>query len=683
MATRRILYPTARMADVVDDYHGVRVADPYRWLEDDNSAETHEWIHAQNALTRATLDGSRRRALVETLTSLYDFPRTSVPFKRGDRYFFTRNSGLQNQPVLYVQDGPDGLAKVLLDPNVLNEAGTTALTAAAASEDGARIAYALSYGGSDRQEIFVRDVASATDLPDRLEWAKFTSIAWTKDGRGFYYTRFPAPGTVPAGDENYFNQAYYHRLGDDQSRDQLVFERPFEREVVIEVAISADDRWVVLTASQGSSDKSEIHLLDRHQAGAAPQPLFEGFRASFVFIESAAGRLFFKTDEDAPLGRIVAVNPEAPAHEPIVVVAERADKLSTVVIADDALAAVYMHHASDRLELFDLTGQSRGLVTLPSVGSIPGLSGQPGERELLIGFTSFVHPVRAWRADPSTRSLSPFGPAEAPIDPSGYETEQVWYPSGDGTRVSMFLVYRKGLQRDGNRPVLLTGYGGFNISLTPAFDPAIFPLLDRGGIHAVANLRGGGEYGETWHEAGMLERKQNVFDDFVAAARWLATEGYTRPSRLAIEGGSNGGLLTGAVMVQQPDCFGAIVCRVPVADMLRYHLFTVGRFWISEYGSADSPDQFPYLLKYSPYHNVSDRAVYPPILITTADTDDRVAPGMARKFAARLQAAAGNPSPVLIRIETSAGHGAGKPVSKVIEEDADILTFVFQSLGVE
>jgi len=683
MSTRRITYPPTRREHVVDDYHGVTVADPYRWLEDDTARETHDWIVAQNALTRSILDGAVRSGLVRQLTALYDFPRTAVPFKRGGRYFFTRNRGLQNQPVLYVQDGPEREPRVLLDPNLLSDAGTTALTAAVASEDGTRLAYALSYSGSDRQEIFVRDVASGLDFTDRLEWAKFTSIAWTRDGNGFYYTRFPTPGTVAPGDENYFNKTYYHRLGDDQARDRLIFERPDQREVVIEVAISADDRWVVLTSSQGSSDKCEIHLLDRQRPDSIPEPLFEGFRAAYAFIESADGRLLFRTDDLAPFGRIISVAPEAASREPIELIGERADKLSAAVIAGNTLAAVYMHNASDRLELFDLAGRSRGPIALPSVGSIAGLSGHPDDVELLLGFTGFTHPSQPWRIDTATQSMTPFDVAGATVDASQYETRQVWYPSADGTRISMFLVHRKDLEMDGDRPVLLTGYGGFNISLTPAFDPGIFPLLDRGGIYAVANLRGGGEYGEAWHEAGMFERKQNVFDDCIAAARWLVAEGCTRPDRLAIEGGSNGGLLTGAVMIQRPDQFGAIVCRVPVADMLRYHRFTVGRFWISEYGSADNPDQFPHLLKYSPYHNVSDTVAYPPILITTADTDDRVAPGMARKFAARLQAAGANRAPALIRVEISAGHGAGKPVSKVIDEDADILTFVFQSLGVE
>ncbi len=515
-----------------------------------------------------------------------------------------------------------------------------------------------------------------------MRWAKFVSLAWAKDGSGFYYTRFPEPGTVPGGDENYFNTVWYHRLGDLQAQDVLVCERPYERETVFNVEVSDSGRWAVITAFKGSSDKSEVHLLDRHEPNARPQPLVEGFRASYGFIDEADGRLFFRTDDGAPLGRIVALDPLVPGSPAVEIVAETSDKLSSAELIHGTLVVSYLQNASDRIRLFERSGKPAGDIVLPAIGTVAGISGRPEDGELLIGFSSFVHPPASYRYDFATKALTPFGGSGHRVDSGDYETSHVWYPSRDGTKVSMFLVHRKGLAGDGNRPVLLTGYGGFNISLTPAFDPANFVLLDEGGIYAVANLRGGGEYGEAWHEAGMFERKQNVFDDFIAAAEWLVSSGYTRPARIAIEGGSNGGLLTGAVMVQRPELFGAVVCRVPVVDMLRYHLFTVGRFWISEYGSADDAEQFPYLYEYSPLHNVKERAGYPPILITTTDTDDRVSPGMAKKFAARLQAAGGE-APALIRIDTKAGHGAGKPVSKMIEEDADIYAFVFKALQVE
>ncbi len=681
-----MIYPSSRKSTVADTYHGVRVPDPYRWLEDPDSAETIAWVEAQNALTRSVVDGPRRDALVRRLTTLYNYPRTGVPVRRGGRYFFSHNTGLQDQPVLYVQDGPDATRRVLVDPNAIEGDAPTALTAVALNDAGTLLAYGLSKSGSDRQEILIRDVETGVDRPDRILWAKFVSIAWEKDGRGFYYTRFPEPGTVPEGDEHYFNQVYYHRLGEPQALDRLVFDKPDERETVFSVETSDDDSWVVITAFKGSSDRSEVYLLDRLAPPARPFAVVTGFTASYSFVEAAGGRLLFRTDDGAPRGRIVAIDPSSPGTPPAEVVPEGRDKLSGALVVHHTLVASYLQNASDRLRLFDLTGAPQGEIELPGIGSITGVTGRPDDDEMFLGFTSFVQPSRNYRYDFATRQRSAFGSehtgVDAGVDAGDYVTTQVWYPSKDGTPISMFLVHRKALPKDGQRPVLLTGYGGFNINLTPAFDPANFVLLEKGGIYAVANLRGGGEYGEAWHEAGMFERKQNVFDDFIAAAEWLAASGYSCPQKIAIEGGSNGGLLTGAVMVQRPGLVGAAVCRVPVADMLRYHLFTVGRFWISEYGSADDPAQFPYLFRYSPLHNVEDGVDYPPILITTADTDDRVSPGMAKKFAARLQEADAGDRPVLIRVETKAGHGAGKPVSKMIEEDADIFAFLFKYLDV-
>ncbi|MEO8075977.1 MAG: prolyl oligopeptidase family serine peptidase [Acidobacteriota bacterium] len=682
-------YPKARQAAVADDYHGTRVEDPYRWLEDAGSPETIAWVDAQNALTRSMLDGPVRDGLVSRLTALYDYPRTGVPFQRGGRYFYTHNAGLQDQPVLYVQAGLHGARRVLLDPNLLSAAGPpgadgpVALTAVSVNDDGTLAACGLSTSGSDRQEIRIRDVATGVDRGDRLRWAKFVSIAWEKDGLGFYYTRFPEPGTVPPEDENYFNIVCHHRLGEPQDHDTLVFARPGERETVFHVEISDDDRWLVITAFKGASDKSETWLLDRHSPAAPPRPLFTGYAAASAFIDAVEGQLFFRTDDGAPRGRIVRVDPLRPSEVPVEILPQTADKLSSASIAHGLLVTSYLRNASHQVLLFALSGAAVGAVALPELGSVSGISGRPGDGEILIGFTSFVHPPANYRYDFARAALEPFGMQEPRVDPDHYETTQVWYPSKDGTKISMFLVHRTGLQKDGKRPVLLSGYGGFNISLTPAFDPANFVLLDQGGIYAVANLRGGGEYGEEWHEAGMFGRKQNVFDDFIAAAEWFTRAGYSCPQQIAIEGGSNGGLLTAAVMVQRPELFGAVVCRVPVADMLRYHLFTVGRFWISEYGSADDPAQFPFLHEYSPLHNVREGAEYPATLIMTADTDDRVSPGMAKKLAARLQAADNGATPVLIRVETNAGHGAGKPVSKLIGEDADIFTFLFKYLDVE
>jgi prolyl oligopeptidase len=671
-------YPSTHRLPLVETIHGVPVADPYRWLEQDGSAETQAWIAAQNAVTRRHLDGPARDALVARLRNLYDYPRTLSLVGRGGRYFFTHNPGPLDQPILYVQEGRDAAPRPLIDPNALSGDGTTALTAYAVSPDGQRVAYALSLHGSDRQTIRVRDV-DGRDRPDALHFVKFASIAWTEDAAGFYYLRFPEPGSVPPQDEQYFGRIYFHRLGDDQSRDALVFSHPVP-EVVSLVHVPASGRWVVITAQRGASDEAEVYLLkngERTTPDGKATPLFTGFDAAYEFIEEANGRLYFRTTRDAPLGRIIAVDPDRPADGHRDVVGESGDRLSLAAIARGRIVAAYLHDASHRLRTFGLDGVPAREIALPGIGSLLTLDAVPGDDEVRFVFTSFVDPPRAsiYRDGRST-PLGISGHRAADV----YRTAQVWYRSKDGTKIPMFLVHRADLIPDGARPVLLSGYGGFNISRTPAYDPGNFPFLEAGGVFALANLRGGGEYGEAWHRAGMLGSKQNVFVDFVAAAEYLVDGGWTTPPRIAIEGGSNGGLLVAAVMLQRPELFGAVVCRVPVVDMLRYHLFTVGRFWIPEYGSADDPEQFRWLLAYSPYHNVRAGVRYPPALIMTADTDDRVAPGMARKFAARLQAE-GEGGPFLIRIETKAGHGAGKPVAKVVEEDADILAFVLDAVN--
>ena len=676
-------YPDAPPSSVVDDYFGTKVADPYRWLEEADSPQTTRWVDAENALTRSVLDGPDREVIKKRLSELYDYPRVSVPTRKGNRYFYTRNPGLLNQAVLYVREVPSGAERVLLDPNTLTADGTAALTAASTSRDGALLAYGISRSGSDRQEILVRDVATGQDRPDRLQWVKFTSISWTKDGAGFYYMRFPAPGSVPKGDENYFAKIYHHRLGEAQEKDALVFEAPDDKQVIFQAEVTDDGRYVVLTSFKGSSDDGEIHLLDLQTPGAKPEllPFTKGFHSAFNFAGDAGGRLFFRTNQGAPLGRLIAVDYGQGRTDAVEMVPEGPDKLSDAQVLGGKLVLVRMVNASDRLIVHALDGRREREIELPSLGTITAISGEPDQDEMFFGFTSFITPALPYRYDLKSSQLAPFETVKGRVDPSLYEVNQVFFPSRDGTRVSMFLVHRKGLARDGQRPVLLSGYGGFNISIKPAFDPSDFVWLERGGITAYANLRGGGEYGEAWHQAGMLEHKQNVFDDFIAAAEWLVQNGYTRRQKLAIQGGSNGGLLVGAVMTQRPDLVGAVLCQVPVADMLRYHLFTVGRFWIPEYGSADDPKQFPFLLQYSPYHNVKPGVAYPATLITTADTDDRVSPGMAKKFGARLQAATGGDAPILVRVETRAGHGAGKPISKQIDEQADIYRFLAWRLG--
>jgi len=693
-------YPPTRAADLVETLHGVPVPDPYRWLEDAGSPDTQAWVAAQNAVTRSALDGPARDALVTDLTRRLNYPRTSSVQRRGGRYFFTHNPGLLDQPILYAQDAADGEPFEVLDPNRLSADGTVALTAFFPSHDGARLACALSVHGSDRQEVRVREVGGAgavRDLADRLEFVKFASIAWTPDGSGFYYLRFPAPGEVAPGDEQYFGRIHFHRLGDPQSIDPLVFQTPEQKEVVPMVAVSADDRWAVITAQRGASDDSEIYLVDR-RSGEPPRPLFTGFDAAYAFVESADGRLLFRTTRDAPLGRIVSIDPEDPWRRVIEVVPESRHRLSAAYLARRTIVAQYLRFASDHLALLDLDGVPRGNIPLPEIGTVLTLDAQPDSDEVCFAFTSFTQPPSAWvfrlsdfrlKAEATRfRSRGLRHPAfaeatagrQAEVSRVQYTTKLMWFASKDGTQVSMFVVHRADVTPTPETPLLLSGYGGFNISRTPLYDPGNFPWLDGGGLFAMVHLRGGGEYGEAWHRAGMLEKKQNVFDDFIAAAEALIAEGCTSARRIAIEGGSNGGLLVGAVMLQRPELFGAVLCRVPVADMLRYHLFTVGRFWIPEYGSADDPEQFTYLLRYSPYHNVREGVRYPPTLVMTADTDDRVDPGMAKKFAARLQAA-GAGGPFLIRIETKAGHGMGKPVSKIIDEEADMLVFLQTSIA--
>ena len=679
-------YPPAPEGDVVEDYHGTKVADPYRSLESSDDPTTIAWVDAENALTRGVLDRPERAQIKARLTELYDYPRVGIPEKKGNRYFFSKNSGLQNQSVYYVQEGSKGEPRVLIDPNTMSVDGTIALTNTSPSRDGKLLGYAASKSGSDRQEIFVRDVATGKDLPDKLVWVKFSGIAWTPDGKGFFYTRFPETGSVPAGDEHYFPKLYYHRLGESQEKDAMFFEKPTEKEVGVGGFVSYDGRWLIILPGKGASDKTEVWALDLEKPGAKPVAVFTGFDNAYQVAEVVDGKLYARTDRDAPLGRIISVdlnrlpadNKDAPFTE---LVAQGKDTIQTAYILNKKLVVRRLHNASTALEVRSLAGRLERAIELPGIGSVGGISGEADQKEMFLSFSSYTMPSTNYRYDFDTGKLVLFSKPQVKVDPSQYQTEQVWYPSKDGTKVSMFLVHKKGLAKDGKRPVYLTAYGGFNISSTPGFSSTRYVFLEKGGLVAIPNLRGGGEYGEAWHKAGMREKKQNVFDDFNAAAEWLIASGWTKPEKLAIQGGSNGGLLVSAVALQRPDLYGAVVCQVPVADMLRYQKFTVGRYWISEYGSAEVAADFPFLYKYSPYHNVRDGVSYPATLVTTADTDDRVAPGHGKKLAARLQAAQAGDEPILLRVETKAGHGAGKPTSKILDEQADIWTFVFWRLG--
>lgn len=681
-------YPAAAKGNVAEDYHGTQVADPYRWMDRADDAATVAWVDAENTLTQKLLNRPERAAIKARLTQLIDYPKVGIPRHRGKFYFFSKNSGLQNQSVYYMQEGLKGEPRVVIDPNTLSSDGTVALTRTSPSHDGRLLGYALSKSGSDRQEIFVRNLSAGKDLIDHLQWMKFSPIAWTHDGRGFYYSRLPQPGTVPAGEEHYFPKLYDHRLGDPQGKDRMVFEKPTEKEVGVSCFVSYDGRWLVLYASKGASNKTEVQVLDLRKPGAKPSMVFPGYEHAYNVADIVGDKLYASTDRDAPLGRVIAVDVaklkpgstrEAPFRQ---IVPQAKDNLNFCEVVNRKLILSYLRNASTALAVHALSGKHENDIALPGIGTAGALSGEPDRKELFLSYTSYTQPPTNFRYDFARKSLVVFHKTEVPIDTSQYETEQVWYPSKDGTKVSMFLVHKKGLAKDGQRPTLLTAYGGFNIPSTPSYSASNYVLLEKGGLVAIANLRGGGEYGEKWHKAGMREKKQNVFDDFIAAAEWLISSGWTKTSRLAIRGGSNGGLLVAAVEEQRPELFGAVICQVPVADMLRFHKFTLGRYWISEYGNADVKEDFPFLYKYSPLQNVQDGVGYPSTLITTADTDDRVDPSHSKKLAARMQAADAGRNPILIRIETKAGHGGGKPTSKQIEESADIYTFLFWRLGV-
>ena len=681
-------YPPARKGDVVDDYHGTKVADPYRWLEDPDSPESRAWIEAENRLTAAYLAEIPARGRIrDRLTKLWNYPKYGTPFRKARRYFFFKNDGLQNQSVLYKQTTLAATPETLVDPNLLSEDGTVALSTLALSEDGRLLAYGTSASGSDWEEFRVRDVATARDLPDHLKWIKFSGASWTKDGAGFFYSRYPEPADKALTDVNRFQKVYYHRLGADQPQDVLVYERPDQPDWGMNAEVTDDGRYAVLQVWLGTDRRNRVYYLDLKDA---KHPRIQGdvvrllddFDARYSFVGNDGPVFYFHTDLDAPRKRVIAIDIRRPARAGWrEVIPQGQDVLEGVQLIHDSFVAHYMRDASSRLRLFARNGESLQDLDLPTLGSIGAISGERKDDEMFYAFTSFLYPTTIFRYDFKTGATSVFKAPTIDFDPSGYETKQVFYMSKDGTRVPMFITHRKGLPLDGSNPTYLYGYGGFNISLTPSFSVAMLAWLEMGGVYAVPNLRGGGEYGEEWHQAGMHEQKQNVFDDFIAAAEYLIAQRYTSPAKLAIAGGSNGGLLVGAAMTQRPELFGAALPAVGVMDMLRFHKFTIGWAWVTDYGSADSAAQFPYLYKYSPLHNIRPGTRFPATLVTTADHDDRVVPGHSFKFTATLQAAQAGPAPVLIEIETKAGHGAGKPTSKLIEEQADRFAFLVRNLG--
>jgi prolyl oligopeptidase len=686
-----------RAEPTIDTLHGVAVADPYRWLEDADSPEVQAWTEQQNALTRRQLDAfPGRRALEARLWALHEIGSlgTPVPRHRGParRYFYTRRDGKQNQPVLYVRDGVADDDRALVDVNALAADGTRALDWWFPSEDGARVAYGVSADGSEESVLRVREVATGRDLPDEIPQTRACSVAWLPDGTGFYYTRYPAPGSVPPGEEKYHRSVFLHRLGADPAGDRRLFGEGRDRTDWPSVLLSPDGRWLAIQVEQGWS-KSELYLVDTRRLPArAEEPpalvtVVAGVDAIFEVVEVLADRFYIKTNHDAPRGRLFVARLARPdrAHW-TELLPEQDEILEGAAVLRGQLAALYLKDASSRVRLFSPAGKPLREVPLPGLGSVAGLSAERRGDELFFAYTSFLTPTTVFRQAVARGAAAPpaiWRQIPAPIDPAAYAVEQVWFTSRDGTRCPMFLVHGRGVTaRDGRTPTLLYGYGGFNINVLPGWTPSVAPFLERGGVYAVAVLRGGGEYGESWHKAGMLGHKQNVFDDFIAAAEWLIAARITSPEHLAISGRSNGGLLIGAAVTQRPELFRAAICGVPLLDMVRYHKFRIAQLWIPEYGSPDDPEQFKWLYAYSPYHHVKDGTAYPAVLIHTAESDTRVDPMHARKMTARLQAATRGPHPVLLRLESKAGHGAGKPLAKVIAQLTDEWSFIFQQLGV-
>jgi prolyl oligopeptidase len=678
-------YPKARKSDQVDDYHGVKVADPYRWLEDLDSEETRAWVEAQNKLSFGFLgDIPARSALKDRLTKLWNYEKYGAPFKEGSRYFYTRNSGLQNQAVLYTVSSLDAQPQLVLDPNTLSTDGTVALSGTQVSPDGKLLAYSLSASGSDWQEWKVRDVATGKDLSDHLKWVKFSGASWSRDGKGFFYSRYDEPKGDSLRGTNYFQKVYYHALGTPQSADVLVYERPDQKDWLFGANVTEDGNYLIVTVYQGTDVKTRVYYKDLKTGDAKVVQLLDAFDAAYTFIGNEGSRFFFQTDLQAPRGKVVEIDVAKPKEQAWrIVVPESKEALQSVTLVNNQLILNYLKDAYTQVKIHDTNGKFVSEVTFPGIGSADGFAGKATDKETFYAFTGFTQPTTIYRYDMVTGKSSVFRQPKVDFNPAEYETKQVFYTSKDGTKVPMFITHKKGLKLDGNNPTYLYGYGGFNISLSPAFSVGNLVWMEMGGVYAQPNLRGGGEYGEDWHQAGMKLKKQNVFDDFIAAAKWLIDNKYTSTPKLAIGGGSNGGLLVGAAMTQRPELFGAALPAVGVMDMLRFQEFTIGWAWISDYGSSKDAAEFKALYAYSPLHNIKPGTSYPPTMVITADHDDRVWPGHSFKFAAALQAAQAGPAPVLIRIETKAGHGAGKPTSKVIEEIADRWAFLIKTLDMK
>ena len=685
-AASPLVYPKAKTVDQVDDYHGTKVADPYRLLEDTDSADTHDWVEAENKLTFSYLDQiPYRSAIRDRLLKLWNYERFTVPEQQGGRYFYQHNDGLQNQSVLLVAESLNAEPRVLLDPNTLSTDGTVALAGSALSDDGKLMAYGTATSGSDWTEWHVRDVDTSKDLADDIKWVKFSGASWTKDNKGFYYSRYDEPkeGTVMRG-ANYFQKLYYHRLGTAQSEDKLIYDRPDNKELGFAGGVTDDGHYLVISVWQGTSPKNRLYYKDLTQPDSQVVRLLDDFDAQYSFVDNDGPVFLIQTDLDAPRGRLIAIDVRHPERANWkTIVPQGADKLESASVVDNLLLVGYLKDARTDVRVYDLNGKFVRNVDLPGIGTAAGFGGKRKDKETFYSFTSFTSPTTIYRYDPQAGQSSVFRKPKVDFDPSQFETKQVFYKSKDGTRVPMFLTYKKGLKLDGQNPTLLYAYGGFDISLTPFFSVPNVVWLEMGGIYAQPNLRGGGEYGEDWHLAGTKAKKQNVFDDFIGAAEWLIANKYTSTPKLAIRGASNGGLLIGACLTQRPDLYGATLPEVGVMDMLRFQKFTIGWAWTSDYGSSDNAEDFKWLYAYSPLQNLKPGTKYPPTMISTSDHDDRVVPGHSFKFAATMQADEAGPAPVLIRIETKAGHGAGKPISKVIDETADEWGFVAHNLNMK
>lgn len=677
----RPAYPPTPVREVADTLHGKVLVDPYRWLEPDDAPEVQDWTAAQNAFTRKMLDGlPGREALAKRLGDLNAIPTHSKPRLHAGRLFYWKRSGTQSQPVLMMRPiGGKDEARVVLDPNTLSADGTQAVDWSYVSGDGALLAYGVSSGGSEKSTLAIRRVDSGEDLPERIPHTQFASLAWDPDGKGFLYTRHPKPGDVPAGEEVFHKKVFHHRLGDDPERDAVVYDgagRPMQENRAV---WNSSDRSITFFQNSLDWSKNDVSFR-RAGSDGAWTPLATGL-AGLTRADAYAGTLYLRSNVDAPRWRVLTADPESP--EPAnwkVLIPEQAGVIEDMVFAGKRIALAVMENATSRLLLFGLDGKPQGEVTLPALGSISDLQGEPEGNFLGFVFTSFGHPGTVYRYDLTKGTLEPVEKNKG-FDPASVVARQEWVTSRDGVEVPVFIVHRKGLDATGGPPTILFGYGGFGVSETPAFRSSVIPWIEAGGVFVQACLRGGGEFGKAWHEAGRLEKKQTVFDDFYACAEWIHRELGTPPARLTAQGGSNGGLLVGAALTQRPELFGAVICQVPLLDMIRYQRFSIARYWVPEYGSSENPEQFPYLLAYSPYQNVKQGTAYPATLITTGASDSRVAPLHARKMAALLQARTGGEAPILLRADPKTGHGAGKPTAKRIEEAVDILSFLMSRMG--